>query len=89
MNICFFSGVISTKPDFKFIISNKLNFKNSLHISISRYNLKIDNNTILFIKAYDELADYCFRNLKIGDYIAVVGRINGISEVEIDFCQVL
>lgn len=34
-------------------------------------------------------SDYCFRNMKIGDYIAVVGRINGISEVEIDFCQVL
>ena len=87
MNICFFCGIIENEPDFKFIISKKLNFKDSLHISISRFYLIIDENTKVLIKAYDNLADFCFHNLKRGDFIFIVGRLREENEVEIDFCE--
>lgn len=89
MNICFFSGVIDCKPNFKFIVSNNLNFKDSLHISIVKFDLVIDRNTKIIVKAYDELAEYCFQNLSRGDFIFVSGRINDLNEVEIEFCQKL
>ena len=89
MNICFFSGLIDNKPDFKFIVSKNLNFKDSLHISVTKFDLMIDEDTRIFIKAYDELAEYCFQNLSRGDFIFVSGRINDLNEVEIVFCQKL
>ena len=85
----FLVGVITSKSDFKFIISKNFNFKDSLHISICMCELKIDETTFLKIKAYDELADFCFQNLKRGDYIFISGRINDLNEVEIEFCQKL
>ena len=89
MDLCFFSGIIESEPDFKFIISKKLNFKDSLHISISKFYLKIDENTKVLVKAYDELADYCYKNFNRGDFISVYGKINDLIEIEIDFCQKL
>ncbi len=36
---------------------------------MSKYSnkLKLEDGTIITIKSYDELADYCFSNLKKGD----------------------
>ena len=87
MNLCFFGGVIESEPNFKFIVSNNLNFKDSLHIRISRFKLAIDKNTEIIVKAYDEFADFCFQNLKRGDYIFISGRINDLNEVEIELIQ--
>ena len=77
------------EPDFRFIISNNLNFKDSLHISLTVFELKIDQYTNVTIKAYDELADFCYSSFKRGDFITVSGRINDLNEIEIDFCQKL
>ena len=89
MNLCIFSGNIISTPDFKFIISKYLNFKDSIHISISRFDILIEKNTLLHVQAYDDLADYCYNKLKRGDYITISGRINDLNEIEIDFCQKL
>ena len=89
MNICFFSGIIESEPNFKFIVSNKLNFKDSLHISIVKFDLVVDEKTKIIVKAYDELADFCFQNFKRGDFIFISGRINDLNEIEIEFCQKL
>ena len=69
--------------------SENLNFKDSLHISVTKFDLKINKDTRIFIKAYDELAEYCIQNLSRGDFIFVSGRINDLNEVEIEFCQKL
>lgn len=89
MDLCFFSGIIESEPDFKFIISKKLNFKDSLHISISKFYLKINENTKVLIKAYDELADFCFQNFKRGDFAFISGRLEDTNEVEIELCEKL
>lgn len=85
MNLCFFSGIIESEPDFKFIISKKLIFKDSLHISISKFYLKIDENTKILVKAYDEHADYCYKNYKRGDFISVYGKINDLIEKHLKY----
>jgi len=56
-------------------------------LSIAIFKLKIDVNTILTIKAYDKLADYCYSKLKIGNYILALGRINCLGEIEIEECE--
>ena len=87
MNLCFFSGLIISEIDFKFIISRKMNFKDNLHFSISTFKIKLDESTIITIKAYDELADFSYEKLKKGDIISISGRINDKNEVEIEFIQ--
>ena len=39
------------------------------------------------IKGYNEIADYCYRNLKIGDNIYIQGRLNNMMEIEADFIE--
>lgn len=50
---------------------------------------KIDENTIIRIKAYDDLADYCYSKLKKGDYIAVYGRISELYEIYLEYFETL
>ena len=75
MNLCFFSGNIITNPIFKFIISKEKSFKQCNHISICMFELKLANETIIKVKAYDELADFCYRNLRKGNFIVVARNI--------------
>lgn len=89
MNICFFSGIIIDKPEFKFIINKKLNFKQCKNISIIEINLKLENETIIKIKGYDEIAEKCYRELKQGEYIFLYGKINSIYEIIIDYYEII
>ena len=75
MNICFFMGKIVSDIEFKFIINNKK------YNSISIFKLKIDENCILTIKSYNEMADYCYKNLIKSDYIAIYGKIDSKMEI--------
>lgn len=81
MNICFLYGKIVSDIDFKFIINNK----NKTAISI--FKIKLNNKSEVKIKGYNEIADYCYRNLKIGDNIYIQGRLNNMMEIEIDFIE--
>lgn len=75
MNICFLIGKIVSDIEFKFIINNKK------YNSISIFKLKIDENCILTIKSYNEMADYCYKNLIKSDYIAIYGKIDSKMEI--------
>ena len=68
MNLCFFSGSIISKPEFKFIITGK-------NTSICYYTLRLENGTKIRVNAYDENADLCYRNLRQGNYIFVARKI--------------
>ena len=89
MNICFFSGNIITEPQFKFIINRDISFKKCMHISICYFELRLKGENRVRVKAYDELADLCYKKLKRGDYIVISGEINDLYEVTIDFFQIL
>ena len=81
MNICFLYGKIISDIDFKFIMNNKNK------ISISVYKIQLNNKSIVIVKGYNEIADYCYRNLKIGDNIYIQGRLNNMMEIEADFIE--
>lgn len=68
MNLCFFIGEIVSDIKFEFII-------NSINNSIAIFELKLKNNSILQIKAYNEKADECFRKLKKGQNIFIYGTL--------------
>lgn len=74
MNLCFIIGKIITKIRFDFIINSK-------NISIATFKIELSNNSIINIKAYDEIADYCFSNLIKGDTIAIQGELNSQMEI--------
>ena len=81
MNLCFLYGKIISDIDFKFIMNNKNK------TSISVYKIQLNNKSIVTVKGYNEIADYCYRNLKIGDNIYIQGRLNNMMEIEADFIE--
>lgn len=78
MNKCFLIGKIISKIKFDFVISNKKTNK----ISRTEFYIKLKNNSIIKIVAYNELADKCFKELEKGKTIIIQGRINTLGEVE-------
>ncbi len=69
MNLCFLIGEIISDIEFKFIINSEQ------YIAISIFTLKVSENCILKVKAYNELADMCYQKLAKGDVIAIQGVI--------------
>lgn len=74
MNLCYLYGRIIGKIEFEFIINSK-------NKSIAIFKLELFNKSIITIKAYNELADYCYSKLKDKDCIRVEGYINTNMEV--------
>ena len=74
MNLCFFSGEIISEIDFQFII-------NSNNISIAYFDLQLSNGSIIKVKGYDEMADYCYRKLRKGKFIWGEGFLNKEYEI--------
>ena len=74
MNLCFISGKIVSDINFKFIINNK-------NVSIVYFNLQLNNGSIVKIIGYNELADYCYSNLRKNNYIFIEGFLNNNCEV--------
>ena len=75
MNICFLIGEIISNIDFKFVMNDKNN------ISISIFKLKVNDGSTITLKAYNELADLCYRNLSINNYIVLQWRLNSNMEI--------
>ena len=73
MNLCFFSGKIISEIEFEFIINSK-------NISIAYFDLQLSNGSIIKVKGYDEMADYCYRKLIKGEFIFIEGFINNKYE---------
>ena len=75
MNECFLIGKIISNIDFKFIVNSKKYF------SITTFKIKLENQSIITVKGYNETADWCYKNLIKNDSIAIYGNLN--SEMEI------
>lgn len=74
MNICFFIGKIINDIQFDFILDNK-------NISIVRFELELENKSIIKIKGYNEIADYCYRKLIRGVIIGISGNLDSNMEI--------
>ena len=52
MNLVYIQGKVVSKIDFKFIINSK-------NISIAIFKVELRNKSVVVVKAYNEIADYC------------------------------
>ncbi len=77
MNICFLMGKIISSIEFDFLLNSKNN-------SIVRFTLKVDENCILTVKAYDEIAEWCYQNLIKNNVIAIQGELDNNMEIIIN-----
>ena len=82
MNICFLIGKIISKIEFDFVIGDNKNFKN-IKISIVRFDLKLLDKNIVNIIGYNNVADFCYQKLKIGEKVVIEGVINNVGKIEI------
>lgn len=74
MNICFFTGKIVSEIQFDFILYSR-------NVSIVIFELELENKSIIKVKGYDEIADWCYRYLVKGDVISIYGEINSNLEI--------
>lgn len=74
MNICFLMGKIISEIEFKFIIQGK-------NTSIATFQIELENKSIITIKGYDEIADYCYQKLKNNDTIIIQGRLEDSGKI--------
>lgn len=77
MNICFLIGKIVSDVEFKFVLESK-------NISIAIFKLELSNRSIVTVKAYDEMADLCYRKLLKGDIIGIKGYLNSNMEIIVE-----
>ena len=103
MNICIVFGKIISNIEYKFIIkkekitnNKEINKLNSKNISICEFKIELENRSKIIVKAYNEKADHCYRNLsklinKSNSIVNViiVGRINKKMEIEINEIKIL
>ena len=76
MNICFLIGKIISEIEFKFIIQGK-------NTAIATFQIELDNKSIITVKGYNEIADYCYKDLKNIDTIMIQGRLEENGKIEI------
>ena len=74
MNLVCIQGKVVSKIDFKFIINSK-------NISIAISKVELSNKSVVKVKAYNEMADYCYRKLSEGREVIIEGRLNTKLEV--------
>ena len=78
---CFLIGKIISEIDFKFIVNNK-----EIH-AIAMFEIELMNATKLKVKAYNEIADYCYKNYYKNKYVCISRRIN--SEIEVTMMETM
>ena len=88
MNICFLMGKIISDVEFDFIIDNNKGFKNE-KISVVRFNLKLLDENVVNIIGYNNIADFCYQELNIGNNIFIEGYINTFGVVEIKNIKII
>ena len=76
MNICFIIGKIISEVEFDFIINSK-------NISIIIFEIELEDKVKVRVKGYNEIADYCYQQLKRNDNISIQGLLNSNGEIEI------
>ena len=76
MNECFIIGKILSKIRFDFVLNSK-------NISIVEFELEVNNKSIIEIIGYNEIADFCYSKLVMGDMVSIYGKISNNMKVVI------
>lgn len=83
MNKCFFIGKIISNIDFKFIVNSKK------YYSISIFQIELNNKSIMTVKGYNEIADFCYKSLIKNNYIALYGELDGKMEIVLRIVELI
>ena len=82
INLCFLSGKVINEIDLKFVYNSQKRSLDKKHTSIVKIELELQDRQIIQLHAYNEIADYVFRNIKKYDYINVQGKLkNGYVKI--------
>ena len=86
MNIVIIYGEIYSNIDFKFIYNKyaKKKLEKYKHTSIVRCKIRIENNSIVEVYGYDNMADYMYSKLKEKDKIIIEGKIDSNMLIKIE-----
>ena len=82
MNICILQGKIISKIEYKFIINSK-------NKSIAYFEMELLDKNIIKVKAYNSLADKCYRILSTENEICIEGILETKGEIEIQEVDIL
>lgn len=74
MNLCFLIGEINSEINFNFILNSK-------NISVASFELEINVDSKVEVKAYDEMADWCYQNLARNDVVLIQGKLTSGVEI--------
>lgn len=74
MNLCFLMGKIISEVEFNFVLNSK-------NISVASFELEIEKDCKIKIKAYNEMADWCYQILAKNDTILLQGQLNSKMEI--------
>ena len=72
MNICFILGKVISEVEFKFIYNSK-------DVSISIFKIMLKNKSTIECMAYNDVADYIYRNVEVDDMLLIEGKIHNDS----------
>ena len=56
-------------------------------ISVAKTKLKLENESVIVIKGYDEMADWMIQNIRKEDEVILQGKINTKMEVEVKWMK--
>lgn len=76
MNLCFLIGKIVSEIEFKFILNSK-------NIAVTIFEIQLDKQSMITVKAYNEMADWCYQKLVKEDVVAIKGNLNSKMEIVI------
>ena len=83
INLCFLKGKVINKKDLKFVYDKSKKSLSKNHICIIILELEIENKQVIYLKAYNEIAEFVYNNVNEGDNILVEGAIkDNIVEIE-------
>ena len=82
MNLCILQGKIISKIEYKFIINSK-------NKAITYFKMELLDKNIIKVKAYNILADKCYRILSTGNEICIEGILETNGEIEIKEIYIL
>ena len=77
MNLCFLMGEVINEIDLKFVYNVKKKGLDKNHISIVEIELELKDEQIIYLKAYNEIADYIYQHIRKNDFITIEGKIRG------------
>ena len=87
MNVVVIYGKIVSKIEFKFIYDRykeKDNIKEKYkHTSIAKCKIRLENDSIVEVYGYDNIADYMYRYMKENEEVLIEGKIDGNMKIEI------